>query len=215
VSSDLKYWDVFRDPKWLLENLLKKYKVIRVQTTGWSTSNVGSGVVTQYPTYITMATGTTASSRGLATTSIYGPNPGNAHYYFTDWRKKLMLEFICSKGGNDPESVARIQLKEAATEGALAQRGVGIEIDNYSLVGEAYGTARGTVSLVTLSDSRLVRVTIEKLPDRVNFYVNGILYGTLTGSAVPNVVGNATTELVVSIVNGPTGGVQTGFIWAT
>jgi hypothetical protein len=208
MASDMKYWDVFRDPKWLLDNFFKRYKLIIVQTTGWYTSNAGSGGVGQYPLWIETYTGTTANSRGLAYIWSSGLNSGDIGQHLVDWTKRLEIRFVVAKLGNDPESVCRFQLKEANTEGALAQRGIGIEVDNFTMYGESYGTARGTVSIGTLTSGHIARVRIVKVADRVEFYVNDVLMGTLTGSYVPNVKGTNNAFLVVSVINGATGGVN-------
>lgn len=178
---------------------------------GWATSNAGSGGVTQAPLYLFVFTGITASSRGQAYTYTLGLNSGDIGRYLTDWTKKLELEFLIVRLNNDPECVARIQLKESYNEGALSQRGIGINIANYAVVGEAYGTARGTVSLGTIPDDRVWRVKIVKTNEEVQFWVNGVLMGTLTGNAVPKVRGTIDTFLVVSIINGTTGGVSAYF----
>jgi hypothetical protein len=205
----MKYWDVFRNPKWLLDNLLSKYKVLIVPVNaGWSTSNVGSGGVSYNPLILTASTGTTASSRGMVYIAARHLNSGDLGTDYVDWTKRLELHLILYRVNSDSEAVARIQLKESSSEGALAQRGIGVEIDNYTMYGEGYGTARGTVGIGTLSDYRLVRVKIVKVGAELQFWVNNVLQGRLTGVNVPNVQGTTGACIVVSIVNGTTGGVN-------
>jgi hypothetical protein len=205
----MKRWDVYKDPKWLMDNLLRKYKVLRIPTnTSWGTNNAGSGAVTQAPFYIQVQTGTTALSRGLASTQVHGLNPGNAAWYMIDWTKRLELHMNIERTNSDAQCVARIQLKESNAEGALAQRGIGIEIDNYAMVGEGYGTSRGTVSLGNLTDGMPKRIKIVKTSSELRFWVNDVLTGTLTGDSVPNTLATTFTYLVISIVNGSTGGVN-------
>jgi len=209
VESDLKRWDVFSDPLWLLDRLFNRYKVVRLPTNaGWGSDNAGSGWVYQDPWYLHVGTGTTANSRGLAWRTVYGLNSGDRSRYALDWSKRLWWLFTFHRENSDPEVVGRIQLKTANTEGALTDIGIGLEINNYDVVGEAYGTARGTVNLGTLTNSRIWRVKIVHVPGvRVEFWVNGVLAGTLTGDHVPT--GSvAYNYYVQSIINGATGGVD-------
>jgi hypothetical protein len=189
---------------------LEKYKVIWVPTNaGWNVSAAGSGYVTSSPFYLAIATGTTANSKGLVYIYTFGLNSGTIPRRRVDWTKRLELLFVLAKVGNDPESVARIQLKEANTEGILAQKGIGININNYTMTGEAYGTDRGTVSLGNIANDRAVRIKMVKANTEIQFWVDGVLKGTLTGTAVPNVEGTTDACLVMSIINGATGGVDT------
>jgi hypothetical protein len=212
IYSDMKYWDVFRDPKWILDNLFRRYKVVIVPTAGWGTSNVGSGGVVVNPFRLNVYTGTTASSRGMAVAPVSGLNSGDIRHDYVDWTKRLELHFAVVRVNSDPECIARVQLKESSVEGALAQRGIGLEIQNYTMYGEGYGTSRGTVSLLTLTDNRLAKVRIVKAGSRLEFYVNDVLRGVLTGDSVPNVKGDAISNMVVSIINGATGGVNANLI---
>jgi len=212
VASDMRGWDVFADPLWLLSNLLDRHKVFVAPTAaGWSSSNAGSGAIYFQTFKASLHTGTTADSRALMYRDIFGVNSGDRGSHVCDYSKRLELMFIMARVNSDPEAVARIQMKQVNTEGDLDDVGLGLRIDNYDVLGEAYGTARSTVSLGTLSHDRLWRVRIVHVPDtRVEFWVNGNLAGTLTGTAVPVGV-TAPTYIVVSIVNGPTGGVDAMF----
>jgi len=208
IRSDLKYRDTFRDPVWLLDNLLSKYKVIRPTNAGWYTSNSGSGAVGQLPFYIWAGTGTTANSRGLAYAPILTLNSGDYPAAQTDYEKRLELMFMLHRVNSDSEAVARFQLKSVNTEGALSGLGIGLEINNFDIIGEAYGTARGTVSLGSLTPNRICYFRLVHIPNsRVEFWVDGVLAGTLTGDYVPT--GQSTSSyLVLSIINGSTGGVN-------
>jgi hypothetical protein len=204
----MKGWDVFKDPKWLMDNLFRKYKLFRIPTNaGWTSSLVGSGGYVYGVAQLATYTGTTANSRGMVYAYVYELNSGDITHSYIDWTKRLELEFNLTRLNSDAEAVARVQLKEANTEGALAQRGIGIEIQNFTMYGEGYGTARGTVAIGTLTNGRLARVKIVKTDSAVQFWVNGVLAGTLTGTAVPNVRGTV-PYIVVSVINGATGGVS-------
>ena len=206
--SDHKFWDVFRDPLWLLHNLYKKYKVITIPINGgYSLSNVNGGV-SQTTGYLMVNTSVTALSRGMAYFLPHGLNSGTIYQHRVDWTKRLELSFIVSRANSDVQVVARVQLKELATEGALGERGIGIEINNYSMNGEAYGTARDTVAIGALTDLLIARVRIVLTSASVEFWVNGVLQGTLTGTAIPNIAGTVNANMVISIINGAAGGVN-------
>jgi len=209
IKSDLKFADVFSDPLWLLNKLLDKYKIIDVPTSGgWFTSLAGSGSRAQTPNYLRVGTGTTANSRGLVNTTCFALNPGDRAWDAVDYSKYLEWEFAVVRYNSDPEAVARVQLKQTGAEGALADVGLGVEIQDLDVYGEAYGTARQTVGLGTLTHDRSWHIKIVHVPSaRVEFWVNGILTGILTGSAVPTGV-TARTYMVISIINGSTGGVD-------
>jgi hypothetical protein len=213
MASDLKGWDVFKDPKWLLDNLLKKYRIIRVPTNAnWFSSVTGSGAVGQYPLLLLVRTGTTASSSALLSANALGLNSSTLSKYYVDWTKRLEIYFTIVRLGSDPECVARFQLKESGALGPLAQRGVGIEIANLALRGEGYGTSRGTVDLTTITQDKPYEIKIVKYSSILEFWVNNVLLGQLSGNYVPNELGAASASLVASVNNGPTGGVDDNFL---
>lgn len=192
-----------------LTGIVEEWREFDVPTNaGWTTSNVGSGGAAYSSLYLYVYTGATALSRGMVYTLVFGLNRGILSRYYVDWTKRLELEFAVVRLNSDPECVARVQLKESNVEGPLAQLGVGVEIDNYTVLGESYGTSRGTVALGTIPDDRPWFVKIVKTTDEVRFWINGVLVGRLTGAYVPNVAGNVNTHLVASIINGATGGVD-------
>lgn len=206
--SDYKFWDVFIDPLWLLHNFHRKYKHIRVPLNAGWTSDLVNGGLTQQPMRLYPNTSITASSRGLGYAVAHGLNSGNTVMYNIDWTKRLELSFTLARESSDVEVVARVQLKEVATEGVLAARGIGLQISNLTVVGEAYGTALQTTgTLKTLTNTYSIRVKIVLTATSVDFWIDGVLAGSLTGTAVPSVVG-AAGYLVVSIINGVTGGVN-------
>jgi hypothetical protein len=205
----MKGWDVYKDPKWILDNLLKKYKVVEVATAGgWYSSVAGSGGLNQNPFCLYVSTGLTANSRGMSYQYARLLNSGDINRDYVDWTKDLEIRLQLFRANSDPQCIARFQLKEASSEGALAQCGIGLEVQNFTVYGEGYGTARGTVSLLTLSESLPVRVRIVKVGSLLQFYVNDALMGTLTGNYVPNTKGTASAFMVISVINGSTGGID-------
>lgn len=188
-----------------------RWKFILVQHVGWTASHTGSGGSYAIAFNIGLSTGTTASSRAMLYTRVFGLNSGDISCFNIDWTKRLELHFTIERNGSDPECVARFQLKESNVEGALSERGIGIEINNFAVVGESYGTARGTVSLGTIPSTVIKRFRIVKDINRVEFWVDDVKLGELTGSYVPNVKGTATAFVVASVRNGTTGGVACWF----
>jgi hypothetical protein len=212
MASDMKYWDVFRDPLWLVENLLRRYRVVYVPlNANWHGVNItGSGYVYWDAAYHDVRTGTTANSSCGQTCDAYGLNGGDVGILSVDFSKKLIWMFGISRRYSDPEVVAWLQLKTSTAVGDLAGTGIGVRVDNYAVTGEAYGSARGTLSLGTLTDNRVMWVKIVHIPgNRVEFWVNNVLIGSLTGTAVPT--GAPTCYILHQIKNGSTGGVNASF----
>jgi len=197
------------DPKALFDDFLSKYKVLFIPLNGgWFTDNAGSGIVSQLPMMLYVNTGTTANSRALAYCNARVLNSGDLVTDRIDFSKQLEIIVHLTRSGNDPECVGRFQLKTVTSEGALSDKGLGLEFQNFDVYGESYGTARGTVSLGTIPYGMVRVFKIVLVPSsRVEFWVNGSLAGTLTGDHVPT--GTTTAAyFVVSIINGPTGGVS-------
>jgi hypothetical protein len=204
-------WDVFSDPKWLLDNLLRKYNVIILPSSGWYAVAAGSGGYGVASFFLQLWTGTTANSSEKLTSQVLGLSDPNTSMSYVRWDRDFDIRFVVVRLNSDPECVARVQLKESSALGALSQPGVGIEIANYLMRGEGYGTARGTVDLLTMTGNREYRVRIVKKATTLQFFVENVLMGTLSGSYVPNSPGTATAYFVISINNGSTGGVNANF----
>lgn len=206
------------NPKNVYDRFSGRYKTINLPTNvGWSTSNAGSGAVYQYPSHMILITGATANSRALASTLAYGLTPAqNAHYLYSIYfDKRLEWDFALTRENSDPEVIARIQLKRTSTEGALTDIGVGIEIQNMTMYGEGYGSARSTCTIGSLTNlyTRYIRIVVvpgDISTRRVEFWVDNQLAGTLTGNAVPYGYAAVPHYSVVSIINGATGGVIAG-----
>lgn len=201
------------DSLWLFHNLYEKYKLLRVPTNAsWAVNNL-NGTVGQEPMRLFANTSVTASSRGLAYTNTVGLNSGDISYYYIDWTKRLELSFILIRQDSDTEEVGRFQLKETLAEGVLAAKGIGIQVSNFTVVGEAFGTARQTTgTLKTLTDRLLIRVKIVLTSASVEFWVDGVKVETLTGTAVPSTASVTYDYLVLSNINGVTGGVNTAIL---
>jgi len=190
------------------EGLYDRFKILNIAlNAGWFTAIVGSGAVVQRPARLALNTGTTANSAARAWDYILNLNPGNAYPHYIDWRKRLEIDLELTRFGSDPEATARFQLKESSAGGALAERGIGIEIQDLDIYGEGYGTSRGTVLLGTLTVDRPFHVKIILTDGVAEFWLDGVKAGELSGANVPQVLGTAMAYYVFEVVNGPTGGI--------
>ncbi len=192
---------------WFVSHIDKRF-IVPTNAAWVVTDIVGSGVMGQEPFRLWCNAGGTANSKALAQISTFGLNSGTISRTLVDWTKRLEMEFWVARVTAEAEAVCRFQLKEIHTEGILAERGIGIQITNLAMVGESYGSARGTVALGSLTSDRIKRIKIVVNGTQVEFWVDGVLTGTLTGTAVPAVVGTATGSMVASAINGATGGVS-------
>jgi len=192
---------------WLADAIA--YRLQEIPTNaGWGSVVVGSGAVTQNPSQLTLSTGTTANSLAKVHAYLLGLNPVSTSLGNIDWSKEFELSFRLGRYNSDPECVARVQLKPTTDEGVLAGKGVGVEIDNYDIYAEVYGTARNTHLMGALSDNRIASVKIAHIPGwGVDFYLNNTQKIMFTGNSdVPS--GVSAAILVVSIKNGSTGDVN-------
>jgi len=175
---------------------------------GWTADCTGSGAQLQAPMQLRVSTGTTASSRGGANTFARGLNSGGLDCWQIDFDKRIEMLFQAWRDYSDAQAVGRLQLKTTGGEGALTDKGFGLEIANLAVTGEAYGTARSTVALGSLTLKRTKRFRIVHIPgSKVEFYVDDALAGTLTGTAVPS-GSTPDGKLVLTIINGAAGGVN-------
>ncbi len=192
--------------------LLSNANLLHIETaTGWAASNLLSGGSSPAISRNYVNTGVVASSRGM----LYIPEflaMSGTDYAYMSWDKKLYLIFGYSRQNSDAQVVARVQLKDVNTEGALAAKGIGIRADNYALVGESYGVALGAVDLATALTSRrpyLIIILHDPSVPKIEWYVNGVLKGTQsTANNIPSGNAGDIGRLVHSIINGVTGTVD-------
>jgi peptidoglycan/xylan/chitin deacetylase (PgdA/CDA1 family) len=177
----------------------------QIQTTNWTAlSRIGSAVETAAPLWQRVRTGVTANSSGGMSTEMIGFGGASGKM---DWDRNFYLEVtLCRKTANT-EAVARLQIKNGVAVAALAEAGVGLEINNYALVGESYGTSRDTVALGNLSDDVQARIGVHfRAAKSVDFYVNDILTGSIsTAGKIPTGAATA-TNIIHTHANGATGG---------
>jgi len=191
----------------ILGGLLRGGNLLHIPTAaGWSGSHAGSGSGTQSPSCNFTHTGTTADSRGLLYTAVWGFGQSVANFASLNFSKKLYLVFNYAREVTEAAATARVQLKSATTEGALGERGIGIRVEGFSLYGESFGTEIESVSLgTTLISTGAVQIAIVLYPAaKVEWYVNGVLKAVQTTlSKIPSGTAAIGTSLVHSIVNGP------------
>ena len=184
------------------------YRHVFVPTNGGWTTDLVNGSMEQAPMEMKGRTTVAASSRALANCKAMSLRIGLNATSNVDWDRRMSIAFDIARVNSDVQILSRFQLKEAATEGVLAAKGIGIEIQNFTLIGEAYDVAREAVGLdVVMTDSQTYRVQIEHIPGKgVEFYVDKILRGISTRE--PSGDAGAVSRFVSSIINGLAGGVD-------
>jgi len=177
--------------------------------SGWTSTLVGSGAFNGYPTYGRVRTGVTASSSSHLSALLLGASAAGVTADAITFTKKLAIMFMVSRNTSDTEAVTYVQIKAATTIADLVAAGIGIKINNFTLLGESYGSARGEVNLsTTMASFEAYPILILFDPaSKVEWYVRGALAGTQSTAAnLPS--GNPNAQVNISIKNGATGGVQ-------
>lgn len=192
-----------------LQQLIMQGKLLAVPTDNWSYSEWFGGTFHSFATYLEVDTSDTPNSGAKASTDLSQLNPGVAPSSAISYDRKLIFSFLLTRLHLDSEVVGRVQIKTVNTEGAFADKGIGLRVDNLALVGESYGSSLGGTDLgTTLSDDRPVRIDIILDPGvSIEWKVEGVSKGRQT-TAANFPTGTANGYLVVSIANGPTGGVE-------
>lgn len=152
---------------------------------GWDETIVGAGVVDQEPFRQRAKITDVNAGSALAYTRSQGFNIGGT-YGKVNWDKHLY--FILNYGiyFSEANLNRRVQLKGVDTLGQLAEMGIGFQVVDLVMTGEAYGIARGTVALgnmIEIADPSYesIQVVIELDPatPAVRFYINGSLIGSI------------------------------------
>jgi len=163
--------------------------VFNPTASGWTVVTTGAGNVRQEPMRNLVEIKDANSGSALAYCACMGFNIGG-NYGRINWDKHFYIIFNYSIYRSEADLVRRIQVLYAIpTISALSNQGLGFRVENLAMVGESYGTARGTVSLgnlVEIADPNyeMRQVVIELDPDTpaVRFYINGSLAGSITDS---------------------------------
>ncbi len=185
-------------------------KLLPVNTAaGWTSSHNGSGSSGLTPIRVSTATGATANSRALVYLYFSGMDLTDAGTDVLNWNKPLYLDFRYAPRVSDAQTIRRVQIKEASTEGQLAAQGLGLQLDNLTVTLETYGASRGTsASSPTSALSAAVAhdIMLVHLPAYADMlFINGTVQAIVTTAAnIPS--GSSGVEYVVlSIVNGAAG----------
>ncbi|KKN73881.1 hypothetical protein LCGC14_0396830 [marine sediment metagenome] len=188
---------------------LGRFKELEVDTnSAWSATNVGSGsIVATDPLGKILRTGATANSSTFNRTRPYGLNGDVANRNYFDYDKALSLFFSVCRYITDAEAVSRVQMKDADGIGVLGEKGIGLQLDNLALTGEAYGASRGTVDLSTsLTIEKMAWVEIRLTSTGVEFFVDNVSKGSITtADKFPTGDGAAAGRIASSHANGGTG----------
>ena len=186
-----------------LAYLLKGGKFLTIPTpvTGWTQALVGSGIIAQRIGDIYCSTGATNPSSVRTNFLLTGFGNSSAPEVI-DWTKMMYFIFSAFRKTSVATAVSRVRIHDnTAGLAALAGKGIGIQITNYAIVGESYGTTLGTVDLSTsLSDGNTDEIAIVYTPaSKVEFFVNGVLKGTISGTAsqLPGTTSDSYVDLSV------------------
>lgn len=189
-----------------------------VTNAGLTEQVVNTASTQVLPGYMLLRTGATSGSlaRRFSADPIVGLNPGNI--FSTDFGgRPFRFSFTVSRITSAANAIARAQYKNTQADGALAAAGVGIQINNFALFGESFGSALSSNNLgVTMVDGSTYKVMIVVYPgERVEWWVDGVLRATqTTTSAIPaanvacylhTAIGNVTTaadaQMIVSSIS--------------
>lgn len=160
-----------------------------------------------------LSTNTTANASALAYINGLGLSVGDADAI--NWDKRVLVAVVYRRNTSESETVAYVQLKTATTHGALGAVGVGLTVNNLTLVGTAYGTELGTTAtLATLTTADAVLVVIDHDPARavVDFWLKSAVATAATKAATISTAAQIPTGQTANIIfmhsvaNGASGG---------
>ncbi len=164
-----------------------------IALAGWASTVTGGGVVTTSPELLQIRNSPPVAGTGyLNTTNGMGLSRGQG-VAAIDWTKAIGLSFkLTPASAANATAVTRFTLGKNPVLGVLAERGIGIQIDNMALKGIVHdGTSGATVDLNTaLSVFTTVQVLIiSDGAGNVTWWVNDVSVGTT--AAGPKTLGNA------------------------
>lgn len=185
------------------EYMTRSGRIVGLQTNAGLTAAVSGTATTQsLVPYAQLRTGATAGSvaRLYSTDTVSGLSQNQI--FNTDFGKPLVMTFSLTRITTGASALGRVQFKTVQTDGALAAAGIGLQISNYDIFGESYGSSVATVNLgVTMADAQTYRIDIVHYTGvRVEWWVNGVLKGIQTTAAnIPS--GSAACYLHTSLSN--------------
>lgn len=201
-----RYNPIFATPQFIMELLRRQARYMHVPINDlWTDNSGGTGSSTLFPTYAELACGAVGADHGLAycRAAFLNSYVDASIWDRVDFDNMLIFAFDVSRdAGTHDDLRGRVQLKQANGEGILANDGLGIEIQNFALHGEAFAAAQATVDLgVTMTALHTYRIVIVLIPNvSVNFYVNEVYRGQIT-TQVPTGPAAGTCYWVLSMDN--------------
>jgi len=201
------YNPTFATPQFIMELLRRQARYMHVPINDlWTDNSGGTGSSTLYPQYAEVACAAAGGDHGLVycTAPFLNSYVDASVWDRADFDNMLIWAFDVSRdAGTHADIRARVQLKQANGEGVLANDGMGIQIQNYDIYGEAFAAAQATVDLgVTMTALYTYRIAIVLIPNvSVDFYVNEVYRGQIT-TQVPSGPAAGTCYWVLSIDNG-------------
>ncbi len=200
------YNPTFATPQFIMELLRRQARYMHVPINDLWTDNSTGGTSVLFPQYAELACAAVGGQDGLVhcTAAFLNSYVDARVWDRVDFDNMFIWAFDVSRGtGSHADIRARVQLKQANAEGVLADDGMGIEIQNLSIFGEAFAGAQGTVDLgVLMTTLYTYRIAIVLIPNvSVDFYVNEVYRGQITAQ-VPTGPAAGTCYWVLSIDNG-------------
>jgi hypothetical protein len=169
----------------------------------------GSGTVLPSGFGLDLQTGATAGSRaqrfmgtGLAANFVSGPGQS---IFRVDWSKRVTLGFALAYLSTTADGQFYLRYaRNASTSGALTHRGIGVRINNTTLVAQCHdGTTLNTSgTLATVSASGHVATWVVMQSDgagNVAVYIDGTLATTMTGG--PTSIDSDSANIVAEVLN--------------
>ena len=160
--------------------------------TGLTASTSGTGTTASLVTYLQLRSGATAGSlaRLYSTDIVCGLSQNQL--FNVDFGFPLRFTFLLTRITSEASCIGRVQFKTTQADGSLAAKGIGVQINNYTVAGESYGSSLSTINLgLALNDAETYKIDVLHYPaQRIEWWVNGVLAATQTTStAIPSGVG--------------------------
>lgn len=180
-------------PAIFLADIIKAANFIMIPTAaGWTEVTTGAGNTRQEPMRNMVEITDALVGSELAYVASMGFNIGG-NYGRINWDKHLYLIFNYAIYKSEANLTRRVQVHAEPSAPPiieeLTEQGIGFQVVNLVMTGEAYDTARGTVALGNMvieagSHYKQIQVVIHLDPDTpaVNFYIDSSLVGSITNT---------------------------------
>ena len=147
--------------------------------SGLTSSATGTATTQAVSNFAQLRTGATAGSvaRLYSTDVISGLSQNQI--FNINFDLPLRIAFSLTRITAGGSALGRVQVKTTQADGALVAKGLGLQINNYDIFGETYGTSVDSLNVATLVDGQTYQVEIIHYPaNRVEWWVNGVLKAT-------------------------------------